>query len=250
MLRNAGLMDQRDYDTYLSLFNHMANFMRKPNVIIHLEVSPEASLDRIKARARGCETAITLDYLRGLHAAYEEFIADISRVRPRLLFFFFFFGRDRRRARDRAGHPRHQGRLGEIPVDGRRRRLRARRVPQDRRHPPRRLLGELDDAAARPRRVAQRRCVRGVLSALPGRRELLPTVTPPPPRIHCVFLSLGGCGVCSCLLGGAARRGVCRYPLPRRQIHTHFPNSRSFQEENSSNVRQNTLVEPKLSRSR
>ena len=82
MLKNAGLMEQRDYDTYLSLFNHMSNFMRKPNVIIHLEVSPEESLERIKMRNRGCETSITLEYLQGLHTAYEEFIADISRVIP------------------------------------------------------------------------------------------------------------------------------------------------------------------------
>lgn len=82
MLRNSGLMDQRDYDTYLSLFNHMSNFMRKPNVIIHLEVTPEESLERIKTRARGCEVAISLEYLQNLHTAYEEFIADIARVIP------------------------------------------------------------------------------------------------------------------------------------------------------------------------
>lgn len=83
MLRNAKLMDQRDYETYLSLFNHMSNFMRKPNVIIHLEVSPEEALERVRARDRGCETSITLEYLAGLHAAYEEFIADISRAKGR-----------------------------------------------------------------------------------------------------------------------------------------------------------------------
>ena len=82
MLKNSGLMTERDYDTYLSLFNHMSNFMRKPNVIIHLEVSPEESLERIKSRSRGCETGISLEYLQGLHTAYEEFIADISRVIP------------------------------------------------------------------------------------------------------------------------------------------------------------------------
>ena len=47
----------------------MSHFMRKPNVLIHLEVSPEESLARIKSRARGCEVTITLDYLRHLHDA-------------------------------------------------------------------------------------------------------------------------------------------------------------------------------------
>ena len=82
MLKNSGLMEERDYDTYLSLFNHMSNFMRKPNVIIHLEVSPEESLERIRMRSRGCESSITIEYLQSLHRAYEEFIADISRVIP------------------------------------------------------------------------------------------------------------------------------------------------------------------------
>ena len=70
-------MDARDYDTYVSLFNHMvraaaadllamcpdvlcrlqANFMRKPNIIVHLDVKPEESLRRIKMRCNnsaGC----------------------------------------------------------------------------------------------------------------------------------------------------------------------------------------------------
>ena len=50
MLRNSGLMDERDFQTYQSLFNHMSNFMKKPNIIVHLDVSPEESLRRIKLR--------------------------------------------------------------------------------------------------------------------------------------------------------------------------------------------------------
>lgn len=66
MLRNSGMMDDRDYQTYMELFNNMANFMRKPNLvsttkysnkythhchqIIHLDVKPEESMRRIKSR--------------------------------------------------------------------------------------------------------------------------------------------------------------------------------------------------------
>ena len=60
----------------------MSNFMKKPNIIVHLDVSPEESLRRIRLRDRDCENGITLEYLQGLHAAYEEFIADISKVIP------------------------------------------------------------------------------------------------------------------------------------------------------------------------
>lgn len=33
-------------------------------------------------RSRDCETTITIDYLRALHAAYEHFLADIAKVIP------------------------------------------------------------------------------------------------------------------------------------------------------------------------
>jgi deoxyadenosine kinase len=84
--------------------------MRKPNIIVHLDVSPEESLRRIKMRyvacvfhpaamhsdcalssrfrcvcarrSRDCESSITIEYLRGLARAYDSFIEDIARVIP------------------------------------------------------------------------------------------------------------------------------------------------------------------------
>jgi deoxyadenosine kinase len=82
LLRDSGHMEERDYCTYLELFGNMANFMRKPNLIVHLDVTPEESLQRITERARGCETGVTLDYLRALHAGYEEFLRDIAKSVP------------------------------------------------------------------------------------------------------------------------------------------------------------------------
>ena len=82
MLSENGLMDPRDYQTYLNLFRHMSNFMCRPSCIIYLDVKPERSLERIRERARGVEQNITLDYLTNLHNEYERFIADISRRIP------------------------------------------------------------------------------------------------------------------------------------------------------------------------
>ena len=79
MLHESGLMTDREYKIYCDLFANMSNFMRRPNFIVHLDVTPEESMERIKERARGCETGITLDYLRNLHRHYEKFIQDISR---------------------------------------------------------------------------------------------------------------------------------------------------------------------------
>ena len=82
MLAESGLMDERDYRTYLELFRNMSNFMCKPNVIVYLDVSPEESLERIRTRGRDIEQGITLDYLTALYRGYEEFVDDISRVIP------------------------------------------------------------------------------------------------------------------------------------------------------------------------
>lgn len=82
MLSDAGLMDPRDYRTYVQLFKHMSNFMCKPNLIIYLDVDPETSLQRIAQRSRDVESGISLEYLRALHAEYESFVADVSRVIP------------------------------------------------------------------------------------------------------------------------------------------------------------------------
>jgi len=82
VLLKSGLMEPRDYQTYCSLFANMSNFMRRPNLIIHLDVTPEESMLRIKMREREVESKIPLEYLQNLYVAYEEFISDISRVIP------------------------------------------------------------------------------------------------------------------------------------------------------------------------
>ena len=81
-LVNQGLMDERDYRTYLQLFRNMSNFMCRPNVIVYLDLSPESSMARIKQRARNVEDGIPLEYLVELRNEYEAFINDISRTVP------------------------------------------------------------------------------------------------------------------------------------------------------------------------
>jgi len=80
MLLDSGMMEAREHETYTSLLEAMSRFMAKPDVIVYLDVSPEESLRRIRLRDREVETGITLEYLTSLHAAYEEFVCDISRT--------------------------------------------------------------------------------------------------------------------------------------------------------------------------
>jgi len=82
MLAEVGLLDKRDYQTYLDLFGHMSNFMCKPNVIVYLDVKPERSMERIQNRSRDVESGISIEYLNNLYSKYNEFIMDISRLIP------------------------------------------------------------------------------------------------------------------------------------------------------------------------
>lgn len=82
VLRDTGLMDSRDYQTYIELFNNMSKFLAKPNLIVHLDVSPAESLRRIRMRNRDCEKGITLEYLEKLHAEYEKSLEQLAKSIP------------------------------------------------------------------------------------------------------------------------------------------------------------------------
>lgn len=82
MLRDAGKMDERDYRTYVGLFANMSSFMRKPTLIVYLDVQPAEALRRIKVRGRPMEAGITLEYMEALHRAYADFVENISRTIP------------------------------------------------------------------------------------------------------------------------------------------------------------------------
>jgi deoxyadenosine kinase len=81
-LMQQGMIDQRDYETYLQLFKHMSHFMCRPNLIIYLDLTPASSMERIKSRARDVESGVPIEYLEMLYQGYEEFIEDISRSTP------------------------------------------------------------------------------------------------------------------------------------------------------------------------
>lgn len=78
MLRESGMMEELDFNTYVSLFRNMTNYLHRPDVIIYLDVEPEEALRRINMRSRGCENSITLDYLYDLRDGYEDWLKDIS----------------------------------------------------------------------------------------------------------------------------------------------------------------------------
>ncbi|TES93818.1 MAG: deoxynucleoside kinase [Candidatus Cloacimonadota bacterium] len=64
-------------ETELSLYNKIFEILRrdilKPSLVIYLQIDPEKALSRIKERARPFERNITLDYLKDLNEAYNQF---------------------------------------------------------------------------------------------------------------------------------------------------------------------------------
>jgi len=78
MLYEDGLIDKRDYDTYIAHFNVMKRYLVYPDTIIYLEVSPEVAMKRIAKRGRTMETTITIDYLKSLEEGYNKFLDDMS----------------------------------------------------------------------------------------------------------------------------------------------------------------------------
>ena len=72
--RKMGYMDERDFDTYMGLFNSMMEVVSKPELMIYLRSSVPHLVKNIQKRGRDYEQQIPLDYLQGLNELYEEFI--------------------------------------------------------------------------------------------------------------------------------------------------------------------------------
>ena len=69
-----GNMDERDYTTFMELFQEMTSVVRPPELMIYLRASVPHLVKNIQKRARGYEQQIHIDYLQGLNDLYEEFI--------------------------------------------------------------------------------------------------------------------------------------------------------------------------------
>ena len=73
-LHEQGDMSKVDYENYTALFDILAGFLRKPDLILYLKASPESLMERIARRGRESEKSITIEYLRRLGRAYDEWI--------------------------------------------------------------------------------------------------------------------------------------------------------------------------------
>ena len=73
-LLGMGLMSERDFDTYKSLYDLMVRLIPPPDLLIYLKASVPALVRQIQKRGREYETRIRIDYLQSLNDRYDEWI--------------------------------------------------------------------------------------------------------------------------------------------------------------------------------
>ncbi|MAP79940.1 MAG: deoxynucleoside kinase [Aequorivita sp.] len=73
-LHAMGLMTNRDFENYKSLFNLMESVTKGPDLLIYLRSSIPNLVSQIHKRGRDYENSISIDYLSRLNERYEAWI--------------------------------------------------------------------------------------------------------------------------------------------------------------------------------
>ena len=73
-LHAMGLMTNRDFDNYSSLFNLMESTVQAPDLLIYLRSTIPNLVNQIHKRGRDYENSISIDYLSRLNERYEAWI--------------------------------------------------------------------------------------------------------------------------------------------------------------------------------
>lgn len=69
-----GNLSERDYTTFMDLFDQMMGLVKEPDLMIYLRASLPHLIGNIQKRGREYEQSIKIDYLQGLNERYEDFI--------------------------------------------------------------------------------------------------------------------------------------------------------------------------------
>ena len=71
---DMGNLSDRDYETYMELFEQMMHLVQIPDLMIYLRASVPHLVDNIQKRGRSYEQTIQLEYLQNLNRRYDDFI--------------------------------------------------------------------------------------------------------------------------------------------------------------------------------
>ena len=78
-LHAMGLMTNRDFNNYSSLFELMENLVTPPDLLIYLRADIQTLVGQIHQRGRDYENSISIDYLSRLNERYEAWISKYTK---------------------------------------------------------------------------------------------------------------------------------------------------------------------------
>ena len=71
-----GNLSERDYETYMQLFNLMMSMVSEPDLLIYLKSSVPHLVSQIQKRGRDYEKGISIEYLNNLNERYDAWITE------------------------------------------------------------------------------------------------------------------------------------------------------------------------------
>ncbi len=71
-----GNLSDRDFQTYMDLFNLMMSLVKAPDLLIYLKSSIPHLVSQIEKRGREYEKGISIEYLTNLNQRYDDWIAN------------------------------------------------------------------------------------------------------------------------------------------------------------------------------
>ncbi len=72
--KDMGHLSDRDYQTYMDLFENMMEMVHFPDLMIYLRASVPHLVGNIQKRGRDYEQTMNLEYLQNLNRRYDDFI--------------------------------------------------------------------------------------------------------------------------------------------------------------------------------
>lgn len=78
-LHAMGLLSDRDFNNYKSLFELMEHFIDPPDLMIYLRASIPKLVAQIQKRGRAYENGISIEYLSRLNERYEAWISEYDK---------------------------------------------------------------------------------------------------------------------------------------------------------------------------
>lgn len=77
-LYNMGNLNERDYFSYLKVFQILVDKLPPPDLLVYLKAPVPILMDRIQKRARNMETGISADYLQLLESYYDDWLLNFD----------------------------------------------------------------------------------------------------------------------------------------------------------------------------